>query len=776
MVQLLKDLRSLVPGDERERIEELLHGLTEGVADAANTSKSPDKQDISGLSGLSVDEGRGEADVTAEVGSNEDMDMIDEDLLRSQKSRATGYIGKNSEIQWLRRLNHEVDFPGQPGETREGPYGPPGKSVEARHERLAATKERHAKRTPLINSSSMSYYLDDENVEMDFMAAPFELPPFDIAEKLLQCYMDTAHNSFPFLAKKTFVGQFYHYYASRGRGISYKLPQKWQAMLNMVFAIGAVYSHLTEAEWRSDDRDHFVYHSRAWSLSLKDPWWFSHPDVPQVQITGLLSLYYLSIGHVNRAWVVIGMALRFGYSLGLHVRNEDKTASPVKRELLCRIWWATYALERMISSFTGRPSVGVEDDCSVPLPLPLSTEEIDDAIILSRFGDRPRQVSSQLINHSSETSSASSSQRGATDYHYAQSLNDSANSGSYLKSLVQIAMLTQRTLHGVYSASVVTKSWESVQKTISDMNEELEAWAATLPAGLRFLHPGTDRTFRSERITLRLYFHSTQLLLTRPCLCRIDRRIDNQTTRSDNFNKKTAEACVNAAKSITDLLPDLDHSDASEIYRFGPWWAMVHYIMQALVVLLLELAFQSTTSPRPHQHIVTSLKKLVRLLASMRANNAMARRAYTIISVVMEKMRTTAPDEISEILSGAEGLISPIPDPPDLASNYQQNLHPGMQNLGEQYQTHGAQGAHYLHNPGIPFQDPLANPSRFNPNFMPLEGQMDPFPAFLDVWSSSPTPNPPYPNLFVTNFDESNPLPFDPDDVNMSDYPNQQWN
>lgn len=53
-----------------------------------------------------------------------------------------------------------------------------------------------------------------------------------------------------------------------------------------MFAIGAVYSRLTIIERQADPRDDLVYHSRAWALSLKHPWWFSHADLPHMQITG----------------------------------------------------------------------------------------------------------------------------------------------------------------------------------------------------------------------------------------------------------------------------------------------------------------------------------------------------------------------------------------------------------------------------------------------------------------------------------------------------------
>jgi hypothetical protein len=111
-----------------------------------------------------------------------------------------------------------------------------------------------------MQTSSCSFYLDNETVEMDFMVDPFELPPFETADRLIKNFMESVQDSFPILAQKTFLSQFYHHYTSLGRGAPVKLPQKWQAILNLVFAIGAAYSHLTEADWRADGNYTFSDH------------------------------------------------------------------------------------------------------------------------------------------------------------------------------------------------------------------------------------------------------------------------------------------------------------------------------------------------------------------------------------------------------------------------------------------------------------------------------------------------------------------------------------
>jgi hypothetical protein len=492
-------------------------------------------------------------------------------------------------------------------------------------------QERQSKNPfPQLNTSSCSFYLDDETVDIDTIVDQTELPPLEIAERLLNCYMETVQNSYPMLAKKKFVTQFYHYYNSVARGHPYPLAKKWQAMLNLVFAIGAAYSHLIKAPWQADDRDHFLYHSRAWALSLRDPWWFSHPDLAQTQITGLLALYYLTIGHVNRSWIVIGMAMRFGVGLGLHVRNDDRTASAVKKEILSRIWWGLYSLERILCAITGRPSVGTEAFCSVAFPLPISGDDIDEERIQAQFGTRPQDGRANAFSPS-EMSSASSS--AGMDYQV-----DAANSGSYLTCTIRLGMITQKTLNTVYSPTMVSFSWKDVQARLVSLSDELETWAARLPSGFNFRQSGPgEQSMGVERRILQIYYYSATILISRPCLCRIDRRIKNQTRVSNDLNQRMAATCVAAAKALTNLLPTDMGNKGRRVYEIFPWWAVVHYIMQSLAVLMLEISYDSSANPDTNDAI-PSIKKLIRWLRELRSSNGMARRAYAIAFDLLQKM------------------------------------------------------------------------------------------------------------------------------------------
>lgn len=224
---------------------------------------------------------------------------MDENILQDKDSQATGYVGKSSEVQWLRRLQREMECREVTPSTPSSSYGPPGTSSESAKRRMEAMKQRQ-QRMPSIPTSTSTFYLDVEGVEVDYAVEPYKLPTIEVAQRLLDRYMSTVQDTFPVLSKQTFTDQVRHYYTSVTQGTPYRVPEKWLAILNFVFAIGARFSHSTEADWQADSRDHIVYQSRAHMLNLDEPSLVHQPDLMRVQITALFAFYSLTVGNVNR--------------------------------------------------------------------------------------------------------------------------------------------------------------------------------------------------------------------------------------------------------------------------------------------------------------------------------------------------------------------------------------------------------------------------------------------------------------------------------------------
>ncbi|KAK7177687.1 hypothetical protein PSPO01_16265 [Paraphaeosphaeria sporulosa] len=738
MLAFLKDLSVSVTEDERQQIDDFLQGVRRNrvsahklqfVDDVSDTASSMDPQRAPDAADV-----QGEARVSAETGSNGDTDIVDEDLLRNE-GRATGFVGNGSELQWIRRLQRQLDYP-EGALPAEGPYGPPGDNSEAALQRMKALQTRKELQerdfnAPLPTSTS-SFYLDDDDVDVDYAVDPYELPSLDTAQRLVDSYLNTVQDSFPILPRSSFADNFRGYYQSVGQGLPLAAPNKWLAILNLVFAIGAKYSHLTEADWRADDRDHLIYQSRAHILGLHGSPLLSKPDLMQVQFTSLLAFYLLVVGRVNRAWIIVGMALRYAQALGLHLRNEDRTFSTAQKETLMHMWWGTCCLEGIISVIIGRPSLLVEDYCSVPLPLSLTTEQLADSTLADQSHEGYRVT--DLHRPSSQAGLA---------------ISEPSNAEAYLKSTVQIVLIAQRAMAQLYSAKVVTRSWKQVQQTISALCNELEAWSASLPYGLDFTRPNANADFRRERLILNMQYIECKLLITRPCLCRLDSRITNQTKASDNFNKKTALVCVKAAKALTDLLPDL--VDSVVLYQTGPWWALVHSLMQALTVLLLEMSYGAVHLREDSNEVLLSAKKLIRCLRTMKGSDPMAERAYTLAFGILQKLAPRIKADISDLLSedaacSEQGTVTSAAIHSTINKGAEDHSFPT--GVGEYQSEQGMPANGYSH-----FHTGHASMSARTP--VPTQENMHPsgaFPADLTRFHSLFNPT------FTTHHDENNPV------------------
>lgn len=185
-------------------------------------------------------------------------------------------------------------------------------------------------------------------------------------------------------------------------------------------------------------------------------------------------------------------------------------------------------------------------------------------------------------------------------------------------------------------------------------------WASLLPDGLNFAAKDNNagHRYRREKNTLCVFYHSTRILITRPCLCRLDRRIANQSAKSDDFNKQAAGVCVDSAKALADYLPDDPNYDVAKVYAAGPWWSIIHHIMQSLTVLFLEMTNKASNFSLDQNRVVPALKKQIRWLRAMRSNNMMAKRAYTLVFDLVKKLVHTV--DIVRIQPASCSLIAAL--------------------------------------------------------------------------------------------------------------------
>ncbi|KAF2502541.1 hypothetical protein BU16DRAFT_554598 [Lophium mytilinum] len=635
-LSLLEDLRARQSSHDQERIQAILDDAE--AEEQLQTSSPPNKRaklsppttDTNALSRLVNDDKRGESMITADAGSNESLDVLEEDLIRDTKSRATGFIGKSSVIQWIRRLKLQIDLKDK-GLSTQIPhtFGPPGDDDASSAARVTAGRLRRSAYSDDAQESisQSTYFMDDESVDIS-VEDPFYLPAPHLAKHLYYCYMSTVHQSFPILSRNEIDLDFNSIFSESAQ--QNRNSFKMLATLNLVFAIGAKFSYLANGDLHVGEHDHLRYSTKARKLGITESTFIAHPDLERVRILGLLSFYLFSIGQVSRASNTMGLTVRLAYTLGLHVRNEDPVTDVRIKEARVRVWWSLYTLERLICTISGRPSVIADEDCSIFLPVPLDESAMDD------------DDGMELLQQWFDQHSIGSPHSTLTAQAHPKSI--------FFRATTQVSVITHKAVRHLYSANTVTKSWEDTQNTMKHLKDELDHWAKNLPQPFTADPFRVGAEFQRETRILTLMYWSAFIIITRPCVCRLDIRILDQTEQSDKFNQYAASLCILAAKQIANLFPK--HVDPTFPYKNGPWWFVVHNMMQAVTIFLLELYHRTHHAPGAGEKkdILQHLQKLIRWLKAMGMNDPLAYRGYRLIVAVVQNLAPQLDMTVADML------------------------------------------------------------------------------------------------------------------------------
>lgn len=301
---------------------------------------------------------------------------------------------------------------------------------------------------------------------------------------------------------------------------------------------------------------------------------------------------------------------------------------------------------------TGRPVSLSETDCTAPAPLPLEEDSFlgnnvpspRDIALLRRLSSQESRQSDNTISTSSSNGYSSKVKTSPVDSMSPASLPSSQEkkqvippcNALYFGYHTALNTLTNEVLNRLYRADAMSKSWADIQSTIATLNSKIEKWQAKLPNVFDFTKKQRDQRFVRQRMSLGFFYYSILTIINRPCLCRIDRKIAHQSSKAKDFNRETAMKCVHAARDMLELLPQ--EPNAVGLYTVAPWWCLVHYLVQAATVLMLELSFRSDHMPNEVEEIFNSAKKAVDWLRSLSEVDEAARRAWSLCDEMLRKV------------------------------------------------------------------------------------------------------------------------------------------
>lgn len=167
--------------------------------------------------------------------------------------------------------------------------------VEESSSSVTSAENSHGR--PSLSVSSMNYFLDGNGISFPENVDISWRPPQAIADQLIDIYFEAVHTTFPIVGKAVFLDQYRCLYSNP----NVRPGRRWLAVMNMVFAIAARHSCLAKDYSQQNHDEHHVYFSRAWHLSFSNiAVQLDHPNLQQVQIEVLASIYLLFIGQINR--------------------------------------------------------------------------------------------------------------------------------------------------------------------------------------------------------------------------------------------------------------------------------------------------------------------------------------------------------------------------------------------------------------------------------------------------------------------------------------------
>ncbi|WEW54832.1 hypothetical protein PRK78_000257 [Emydomyces testavorans] len=543
-----------------------------------------------------------EHSVSATVASPRFQDRAQQNTTRSVGS--AGYLGKSSVVHWIEELMIKLVASSLVlEETVADECTAHDLSLGSFDPLTTMDNEANLPETGALLMQDCTYFSGEipqsqlSGISQSINAA-LQLPPKSTGELLIRSYFSTVHPVFPIIPEEDFVFQYHSYYQTTQPPNGSCL---WVAILNVVFAIGALYTRYVQIPCERLE-DHIIYWIRSRVLGQEPIQMTGLPTMEHIRLLTISGMYCIASYQINRASYLIALGVRYAYSRALHLANTDPNITDEERELQVKVWHSLCSIERLLSFLTGLPSSIQDRFISVRLPRANDTyPSLNPAV---------GHLGAQAI---------SGSRKGSLSCH----LN------TFVASL-RLDSIVSEALSALYSSSTVNRTWARVQQTVVDLDRKLAHWQSDLTPGL-IISPEHDNiaiTPLIERMYLSLRFLGARMLINRPSLCDIyelNAAIPSQSEASRRLDTDAAVRCISAARSLVQLLPA--HFDAAEFYRSTPWWCALNYLIQAGVVLMMEISFDAQHIPAETDDIITESILVIRWLETLSATSDPARRA-----------------------------------------------------------------------------------------------------------------------------------------------------
>lgn len=365
-----------------------------------------------------------------------------------------------------------------------------------------------------------------------------------------------------------------------------------------------------------------------------------------------------------RAWRISALAVRSAITLGINMKNSSTDTPNISKEARYRVWWCLYTFEHTLGIMTGRATCILDAVCTSPLPVPFEEDHLSEPAAVEMLNDSTlRDERINRVMASAWVRLMPLNPAGGKDATDTSHERDN----SWVKSLpfnfglchlyyCDLAVISQEIVNKVYSVDCVMVPWAHIENRIGELRSRCDLWYSSLPPSLDFTRTNDEGPdILRSKLALAFLYYSARITLGRPCLCRRDAQ--KSPGEKTTFSHDMAVFALESAVRMLDLIPD--ETDAVQLYGIAPWWCILHYLMQAATVLLLEISFGCVHMPEDEQKFVQQAKKAGRWLHAMSEHSIASRRAWQLCDLSLRRLAAGMKFDVSDMPSHAYQTAPP---------------------------------------------------------------------------------------------------------------------
>ncbi|KAI0966738.1 fungal-specific transcription factor domain-containing protein [Xylaria arbuscula] len=451
--------------------------------------------------------------VSTHIDDHADAPTLDNGL-PPQRPQSRGYLGETSDVRFVNFVRRVVSSDSNGCDARDSP-------AEAPENYDSEQLFSHRRFTDPLSC----------------------LPSKAVIQGYLGTYFSTIHIAYPFVGKHSFLSELENILAT---GFHDRLPHSWISLLYSLLALGAYYHSFRAQESQPDEISHQSLFQRSVMLSDLNT---SERSVTQVSALLAQSFYLLATSKIERCWRQLGIAIRLAQSIGLHVNLEELRSDHIHHlsseardaEMISRLWYSLYVLDRLLALQLGRPPAIADQDCHVSIP------------------DRIQELEDQCNENDDDVL-----RRGVG--------STCCYASKYFISMIEFSSIIGQILRESYHPR---RDLVARLGTVTKHRKMLLSWKNKLPRYLRF---DLGHAFEKSGILKRQKSHH-QNQPQQPAMSQ------EQLSQIEQYGK----TCEEEAAAIIHLLENV--GDVEEVVMDYPWWQTISCLVCAGSVLVVALAY-----------------------------------------------------------------------------------------------------------------------------------------------------------------------------------------